>query len=353
MRVALVCAALAACGRGAAGQLVDYGKSCNSGSDCKSGVCGTSCSARDLMTQRTTSCMCPDNTNDTFAEPAGCCGCLSYQPGKPAQLGVCPADHARSEEDSTPLKPLAKGTLTTLYARLAEVGAMDDELVEEGMPRLVLRESKHSGGIKNANGIPFGAPCSRHEECQFGICGTGCDCDSTVEEKCSCNCVSNFPFKTCGGCNRGEGLSGATVGPCPAGVTVTHFPGKPLWLPNNGDLAVSLSYCVIIALERKLQGAVFDPPKICTDYPDRSLMWKAIEGANVTDYNTVEDLFESLAKRICKTLPGATCRCDYDALVAKLGKAIIDPFVCVPPKKTELLGMRAQLRSAINEKPKA
>jgi hypothetical protein len=391
LRVALVCAALAACGRGAAGwwttgpsspalapsavSLVDYGTSCKSGSECLSGVCGTSCSVRDLLTQRTTSCLCPDNSNDlaalgalagfaglavsTFAEPPGCCGCLSYQPGKPAQLGVCPAA-ARSKEDSKPLSPLAKaplakGTLTTLYARLAEVGAMDDELVEAGVPRTkYLRPSKHRGGINKTNGIPFGAPCSSHDECQFGICGTGCDC---VEEKCSCNCGSNFPFKTCGGCNRGEGLSGATVGPCPAGVNVTSFPGKPLWLPQQGENAVSLSYCVIIALERKLHGAVFDAPKICTDDPDRQWFWNALESANATDYATVEDLFESAAKRICKTPPEEPCRCDYYALVAKLGKAVIDPEVCVPPppeqpekpKKAALqLGLRAQLRSAIN-----
>ena len=351
MRVALAAAALAAWGAGAAGQLVDYGASCKGGAKCASGVCGTSCSARDMGTQFTTSCLCPRNRNATWAEPApGCCGCLSYQPGKPAQLSVCRPDQTRSEQDATPLPQLAKGTLKTLYARLAEVGAMDDELVEAGVPRSkYLIESKHSGGINNADGNRFGAPCSSHEQCQFGICGTGCDCDSTIEEKCSCNCVSNFPFKTCGGCNRGEGLKGATVGPCPAGVIVTSFPGTSLWLPGKGE-AVSLSYCILIALERKVNGAVFATPEGCTGSQDRKQVWDAIDGANAPDYATVEKLFELLAKRICETPPGTPCKCDYYALVDKLGKAAVDPSVCVVPPlqpATKLLGLRAQLRSEL------
>jgi hypothetical protein len=372
----------------------DYGDACKKGSDCASGICGTSCSTRDWRVARSTSCMCPTNE----PERAGCCACLSYDPsapqGSPIVMQACPAGHASAEEphNDTACATPARGSLEAVFMRLDLIGAMDDELTEEGAPKKhiieVTFDPKNEAGL--AKGLPVGAPCREHTDCSFGICGIGCDCDSEVEKECSCNSVSNFPFKTCGGCNRGRGGLGATAGPCPVGVEITTFKaadGGSTWLPREGE-QVSVNYCILIALEAKVWGApqgllhgllqgfldpskavnrtplnvrLDKPPSSCVDTPVKKKVWEAIRVASDAD---ADALFETLAVAACETPldpeeqgdeagEESGCRCDYGPLVEALGKDKVDPAVCRPPPPEPPSAAKAEGPAAAEEEEPA
>jgi len=335
----------------------DYGEPCSTGAQCASGICGTSCSKRDWRPTVTTSCLCPTNTG----ERPGCCGCLARDlnrpAGAPAVLAACPPGDATAvglvpgvEISLPPYSTLPRGTLKSLYARLDELGAMDDELVQAGAPQKYLKQVAYAppsaatgadgGGSKRL--LPFGAPCSRNDECEWNICGTGCDCDSTVEARCSCNAQSGFPFRVCGGCNRGIGPAGTVVGACPLGVTISTFGGSAssTWLPGEGE-EVTDSYCILLAIEvevngLRIEGAAQVPPRACVGTPPRAELWAAIKRVAAAekkrgDPAAVDALFKQLAMAACKTPASdpAGCKCDFAALVRTFGA--VDPSVCRPP----------------------
>lgn len=185
---------------------------------------------------------------------------------------------------------------------------------------------------------------SCNDECEWNICGTGCDCDSTVEQRCSCNAQSGFPFRVCGGCNRGIGAKGTVVGACPLGVVISTFSGSSssTWLPKEGE-KVTESYCILLAIEVEVNGLRIEgsgqavPPRACVGEKPRAELWAAIKRAAAaekkgsSDPAAVDALFKKLAMAACK-MPAsdpAGCKCDFAALTRTFGA--VDPAVCRPP----------------------
>lgn len=278
----------------------DYGKLCNASSDCQSGVCGYSCSSHDHNPMASTSCMCP--CNDVDHDGPCCCGCLPaarYVPGGVGAVTTCPNAYAEDAPDGKQPQALATGNADTLYARLIEAGALEDEAVQWGDAANVTIETKYTGALY-PGGKKFGQLCTTHAECELGICGTGCDCDSSIEKTCSCNAQAHFPAQVCGGCVRGKN---ATVGPCPVGVGIEST-SMMVWVPESADAKVSPAYCT--ALELVARGVFADAvPKYIAACAtgDNAAVGSAFRRANMSEPASVDALYAELVQLLCSWVP--------------------------------------------------
>lgn len=248
----------------------------------------------------TISCICPCNEVDR--DGPCCCGCVSPASSTKA-VTACPHGDALNEEHrQPPLRPLPTGELRYIYPRLIELGALEDEATEWGDAKAVLdaNEVKYDGSLF-PGGKPFGALCEKNSDCEFGICGKGCDCDSSIEKTCSCNCQSYFPVQVCGGCNRGKGDKGRVIGPCPKGVGIEQVGRTQVWIPSSPTAKVSPQFCTVVELmirDPKWKHAMPFYPEACKVGGNA----KVAQLFNGTDYNNhddVERLYKSLENLLC------------------------------------------------------
>lgn len=284
-------------------EIYDFGNRCEKNSDCNSGICGSSCSARDESPFATTSCICPCNAEDR--DGPCCCGCVSS--ASPTQAVACPAGDSQNEKGEPAYRALPAGEVRYFYARLTEAGALEGEAVEWGDAKLVgdAHQVKYDGSLY-PGGKQFGELCEKNSDCALGICGFGCECDSALEKACSCNAPSHFPVQVCAGCNRGKHDTGKKIGACPKGVGIEQLGRTQVWQPSPTSAKVSPAYCTIVELavrgDPKWSKAISQYPEACR----RGDNAKVAELFNGTDYQSkeqVEKLYSSLLSLLCSWNP--------------------------------------------------
>ena len=288
--------------------LTDFGERCNSNDQCQSGVCGYSCSANDYNPFSTTSCVCACNSVDN--DGPCCCGCVNKISPHHAISCAAISPPVFAYNSTSPNKLVYPyGDFSYLYPRLTEANILnDDEVIVLSAKQAVIKLN-YTGEVY-PGAASFGTMCQKNSDCEFGICGTGCDCDSTIEKTCSCNAQSHFPVMTCAGCNRGKGAKGVNITACPTGVGIeqvdlTTSTSPYIWLPQaNADVSVYFCTEVQLMMNDPVYGKYVPYyPDACQQSGIYKEVNKAFDKTNKNDPEQVEKLYSTLVKLLTPKKP--------------------------------------------------
>jgi len=246
-----------------------FGEWCTSSSECISGLCGTSCSARDYTPEFSVSCMCPCNGEVDLDEDGNqlycCCGCvpntwhannhtvieggpkalsgrvtncedLDHDQDVPRKITACVNSDATVPGETGCDELPQPDPVTMAWASFNQF--LEDDNIDIDFPPDGIEDKFEFKGVEcefafqcRSRQKEFGQPCSTAKECKSHICGSGCDCPSELEPVCSCQAPCNYPAKCCGGCFINDTMEEV---PCPLNLeNKSDEPVAMEWYPGG------------------------------------------------------------------------------------------------------------------------